>query len=304
MDLYKCEVLLKAVDAGSFTKAAEELGYTPSGITHMMNAFEEELGFSLLHRSRSGVALTEGGRFILPMLRELISKKELIVQAAADFCGLSVGCVKIGTFPSVSRLLLPQIVSAFGRDYPNITLELFEGGQEETDAWIAERKVDLAFTSRQPNKTCDWIPLMQDEMLAIVPMEHRLSGKKEIAVSELGDDPFLMLGADYEQDVARLIKNAKYSPNIRLYSQDELTVIAMVHEALGVSIIPGMHLLGPHKEVESLSLAPKVYRQLGIAVPSMNELSPAARKLIECVQVMLGSDPKEAATHLIMSSRQ
>lgn len=298
MDLYKCEVLLKAVDVGSFTKAAEDLGYTPSGITHMMNAFEEELGFPLLHRSRSGVVLTEGGRFILPMLRELISKKELLIQAAADFCGLSVGTVKIGTFPSVSRLLLPRIVSNFGKDYPSITLELLEGGQEETDEWIAERKVDLAFTSRQPNKSCDWLPLMQDELLAIVPVGHRLASKKEIEVSELGNDPFLMLGADYEQDVPKLIKAAKYKPNIRLYSQDELTVIAMVHESLGVSIIPGMHLLRPHEDVITLSLIPKVYRQLGIAVPSIEELSPAAKKFILCVQAMVGNNPIEAAAHL------
>ncbi|MCR4805723.1 MAG: LysR family transcriptional regulator, partial [Clostridia bacterium] len=48
MDTEKCKVLLKAVDLGSFTKAAEELGYTPSGVTHMMNALEEDLGVTLL----------------------------------------------------------------------------------------------------------------------------------------------------------------------------------------------------------------------------------------------------------------
>ena len=65
MDTEKCKVLLRAVDTGSFTAAAEELGYTPSGVTHMMNALEEDLGIVLLRRSRSGVTLTEAGKELI-----------------------------------------------------------------------------------------------------------------------------------------------------------------------------------------------------------------------------------------------
>lgn len=64
MESKKLEALLMAVDLGSFTKAAEVLGYTQSGLTHMMNSLEKEVGFTLLERRRSGVRLTEEGERI------------------------------------------------------------------------------------------------------------------------------------------------------------------------------------------------------------------------------------------------
>ena len=58
MDFKKCEALLAAIDTGSFTKAAEQLHYTPSGISDMMTNLEAELGFPLLYRSKTGVVPT------------------------------------------------------------------------------------------------------------------------------------------------------------------------------------------------------------------------------------------------------
>ena len=72
MESKKLEALLMAVDLGSFTKAAEVLGYTQSGLTHMMNSLEKEVGFTLLERGRSGVRLTEEGERIAPAVREFL----------------------------------------------------------------------------------------------------------------------------------------------------------------------------------------------------------------------------------------
>ena len=72
MESKKLEALLMAVDLGSFTKAAEVLGYTQSGLTHMMNSLEKEVGFTLLERGRSGVRLTDEGERIAPAVREFL----------------------------------------------------------------------------------------------------------------------------------------------------------------------------------------------------------------------------------------
>ena len=73
MESKKLEALLMAVDLGSFTKAAEVLGYTQSGLTHMMNSLEKEVGFTLLERGRSGVRLTEEGERIAPAAGRLLA---------------------------------------------------------------------------------------------------------------------------------------------------------------------------------------------------------------------------------------
>lgn len=71
MDINKYKVFLQAMDVGSFSRVADDLGYTPSGIVHMMNALESEMGFPLLIRSRKGVRPTPDGERIVPVLRSL-----------------------------------------------------------------------------------------------------------------------------------------------------------------------------------------------------------------------------------------
>ena len=71
MDTKKTKALLLALERGSLTAAAEELGYTQSGLTHMMNSLEDELGIRLLIRSKGGVKLSPAGEILLPRLREL-----------------------------------------------------------------------------------------------------------------------------------------------------------------------------------------------------------------------------------------
>ena len=73
MDTKKLEALLTAVELGSFTRAAEVLGYTQSGLTHMMNSLEKDIGFTVLLRGRSGVRLTPAGQRILPLVRDCLT---------------------------------------------------------------------------------------------------------------------------------------------------------------------------------------------------------------------------------------
>lgn len=284
MDLQKCLVLVRAVDTGSFTRAAEELGYTPSGITHMMNAMESELGFTVLHRGRTGVTLTEDGKRVLPILRELVRWNEQLLQTAGEITGVSTGHVSIGSYASISRFGLAKVITRFTQEYPGITVELLEGGQGENDEWLSKHRVDFSFISRQPYHTCDWIPIMLDDMCAVLPEKHRLAGQKEVCLNEFNEDPYIMLSAEYEQDVQRVLKAAHFKPRIRFYSQDELTVLSMVRAGLGVSVIPGIYVRKPYPGVVALPLLPRAQRQLGIGIPAMDELSPAAKKMINCVR--------------------
>ena len=87
MESKKLEALVMAVDLGSFTKAAEVLGYTQSGLTHMMNSLEKEVGFTLLERGRNGVSLTEEGERIAPAVREFLqanARLDSMIAQVAD----------------------------------------------------------------------------------------------------------------------------------------------------------------------------------------------------------------------------
>ena len=78
MDTKKLEALAAAVEYGSFTRAAENLGYTQSGLTHMMNSLEKDIGFPVLLRGRQGVRLTPAGERIFPLIRNLLDADEAL----------------------------------------------------------------------------------------------------------------------------------------------------------------------------------------------------------------------------------
>ena len=91
MDTKKYEVFEKTVELSSLTKAAEELGLTQSGVSHIIAALEEEFGFPLLTRSRTGARLTPEGEKIMPFLRDILRSQEQLDQTAAELRGLSAG---------------------------------------------------------------------------------------------------------------------------------------------------------------------------------------------------------------------
>ena len=72
MDSKKLEILMTAVDLGSFSKAAEVVGYTQSGLTHLVDSLEREIGLTLVQRGHSGVSLTKDGEALMPAIREFL----------------------------------------------------------------------------------------------------------------------------------------------------------------------------------------------------------------------------------------
>ena len=72
MDAKKLEILMTAVDLGSFSRASEVVGYTQSGLTHLVNSLEREIGFPLIVRSHNGISLTEQGRELMPDIRQFL----------------------------------------------------------------------------------------------------------------------------------------------------------------------------------------------------------------------------------------
>ena len=73
MDSKKLEILMTAVNLGSFSKASEVVGYTQSGLTHLINGLEREIGMALIRRDHSGISLTENGKALLPAIRDYLS---------------------------------------------------------------------------------------------------------------------------------------------------------------------------------------------------------------------------------------
>lgn len=132
MDTARCEALIRSIDLGSFSAAAKQLGYTPSGITRMVNALEAELGVTLVMRTKHGITPTSEGAQLLPALRESLRCDERIRQISGQVRGIDSGELTIGTYFSISASWMPTILKTFQRQHPGIRVTTL---QEATATW-------------------------------------------------------------------------------------------------------------------------------------------------------------------------
>ena len=290
MDTAKVRALLAAVDLGSISKAAETLGYTQSGLTHMMRALEAETGFPLLLRGNRGVRFTAEGERLAPLFRELSHAADRLEQELALTRGVERGIVRIGTYSSISLHWMPRILEAFQTRYPNIEVELLEGNAQEIEDWLSDGRIDIAYTSLRPYFSFDTVKIMDDPMYAVLPRNHPRARDRSFPITAFKREPCLDYVSDTrpEKDLAQAMELAGIGDNAKFSSNFDMTILAMVEHNLGVTIMPRLILEGSGADVAAVPIDPPLSRSLGMAVRSMADASPAMRRLMSCTTEVLG----------------
>ncbi len=287
MDTKKWEALLTAVEAGSFTKAADRLSYTQSGLTHMMHALKKEVGFSLLIRDRYGVRLTPEGERLLPAIRDFQQASKRLENQVALVGNSRKENIRVAAYSSICMHWLPAIVSRFRRDYPDISVDIRMGNVDEMYTWLQEDKVDLSFVSNQNRDGFDWVSLWDDPLLAILPPDYPADDMESFPVSAFDGREFLMPSLGFDYDILPIFRRAGVSPDIRDTSVDDATVISMVELGLGYSILSGLILQGRRDNIHALPLSPAASRSLGVALPSLKQATPITLKFVEYSQTVV-----------------
>ena len=237
MDIKKYEVLLSVIDKGSFVKACDDLGYTQSGITYIMNSLEKECGFPILQRSNKGVALTVEGAQILPFIRRLVKVNQALEDQFNDIKGLTTGKVRIGCYPTLACAVMPQIMRVFREGYPQIQLDLVEENSVRIlEDWLSNGIIDVAFMSYQPQPSYEWIPLKDDPYLAVFPKKHPLAKYDVVPASELMNESFFMYRSidGIDPDIARYFKECHMPIVSTCTSNSDYAVLFMIEQGLGI----------------------------------------------------------------------
>jgi DNA-binding transcriptional LysR family regulator len=264
--------------------AGESLGYTQPGITRIINTLEEELGFKLLVRTRNGVVLTENGKTMLPIFREIVRASNSARELAGEIRGVLSGTLVIGSYYSVSAMQLPEIIGRFKADYPGIRIKLREGGNGEFARWLSNKSVDCCFAIQPANNVpCDWIPVIQDELMAWLPPDHPRIHDKSYPVKELENEPSIATSPDQDTEIDRMFRTQGIAP-VPVYSTaDAYAAYCMVEAGLGVSVNDNLFSDKWGGNVVALPFDPPQKITLGIALPSLKEASPAMRRFLEYI---------------------
>jgi len=291
MNISKYQIFLKVVSCGSFSKAAEALSFTQSGISHAINSLENELGVMLLSRNRGGVVLTADGRAVLPKIEKLCAAHHALMQTVEGLKDMDSGLVKIATFSSVSAQWLPRILKSFGELYPNIEFEVVTGDfYDQIEGWIVSGAVDCGFLRLPPVKHLQTYALHRDELQVIVPCDHPYADRDPFPMSALAEEPFIQLeeGDDYE--IMAAFDEMGIRPNVKYIAREDRTILAMVSEGLGISLLPELMVRHSPTPIRICRAPLHFYRTIGIGIKDKKALSNSTRLFVDYVRTWVAEN--------------
>lgn len=284
MDSKKLEILMTAADLGSFTKASEVVGYTQSGLTHMMDALEREVGFPLLQRSHSGIQLTEQGRQLMPAIREFLQANAMLENQIRAIAQQKTEVIRIAAYASIAMHWMPEILYRFRRLCPEISVDLrMVDHALEPFELLESGQTDVIFASRQNYSFCDWTPLYREKMYAILPRDYPLVENGVFPLTEFAGKEFLMPHGRFDIDVKAALAPVGIKLNVRASRVDDETVIRMVGRGLGVSMMTELMIRGRTDDVLCVPVSPLTLRELGMGTHIHKKEDESIRRLKDCV---------------------
>ena len=284
MDSKKLEILMTAIDLGSFTKASEVVGYTQSGLTHMMDALEREVGFSLLQRDHNGIQLSPQGRQLMPAIREFLQANANLENQINAISEQKKEVIRIAAYASIAMHWMPEILYRFRRVCPNIDVDLRMVDHELEPFELLEKgRTDVIFAARQKGFSCDWTPLWQDAMYAILPPDYDVQGEDSFPITDFDGKEFLMPYGKFDLDVNAAFEKNGVRPKVRPCHVDDETVIRMVGKGLGLSMMAEMMLRGRTSGVKILPVSPATGRELGMGMHLREHMPEGIGRLRACV---------------------
>ncbi|MFE9458708.1 LysR family transcriptional regulator [Streptomyces californicus] len=263
-DPTRLAALVAVAEAGSITRAAARLGYTPPALSQQLAKLEREAGAALLVRHHRGARLTAAGELLAGRARRVLDELDQARHELARLAGLSGGRLRVGTFTTAGIHLLPPVLSAFRRAHPEVDLAVADHEPPGGIAAVAAGEVDLALTHAYepggvgpPPAGVVVEPLLVEELVLVTSAGHRLAeGTGRLPVGELAGRPLISSAPAHppRRGVELALAAAGATPAVVCESPGYALVCALVSAGLGVAVVPEM--------VASMAPAPLSVRRL------------------------------------------
>jgi DNA-binding transcriptional LysR family regulator len=280
---------------GSFSLAAEELGFTQPAISQHMARLERHLGVKLLDRAARGVTLTPAGEALLAETDAVLAAVRRAEHAAQQAGGVHARQLRVGAFPSAASGLVPGAVREVRRrrPHPEVDLDLRVLENEPALRALARGKLDLALVIDSPLSELtipDGVELLavaDDPMVIALPVEHPLASRRSLDLAELADQPFLLTeigGTCADSNIVRnACRAAGFTPQVRLESEDYNALQGMAAAGLGIALVPRLATVGSYPGVVLRPLRGTVpTRAIVAAVPV--ERAPLVDDFVEALR--------------------
>ncbi|MED1739138.1 LysR family transcriptional regulator [Bacillus swezeyi] len=282
MNMNNLHIFVKVAEKLNFTEASKELFISQPAVSKAVKNLEKSLNIQLFMRHKqNGLWLTEAGKDILVLARQMISIENRIFQAAYQKNKLLSGKVTIGSFPAVSTNILPQAIALFRSKYPLIQIDLIEGTSAQVKEWVENRTVDFGIAA-SPFEPFEHQLLCSDYMVAVIPeaYDDELKKEKYVELKKYQNDIIFCKGG-HEIAMSKTFQQYNIELKENLTVQNAETLINMVKNNLGIGIISNFTLSSVSHRLAKKDIFPRITRDIGIITYAFDDVTPAAHEFIQ-----------------------
>lgn len=291
MDIKHLQYFIEVSRMKSFSKAAEHLYVTQPTISKMIRNLERELGVSLFARTNKSVELTDAGEVIFEQAKVIDKAFKDLEFQLENLTDLKKGNIHIGLPPMIGSLYFPDIIGGFHDRYPDITIRLFEVGSKRIEDEISKGDLDIGVVVLPVNeKVFDSFSFEKEEIKLVVSASHRFADLKEIELSQLKDENFILFNDDFALH-SRIISScasAGFQPNIISESSQWDFIGKMAASKLGIALMPESICRDLTSDVSILSVSdPSIHWELAVIWLKDAYLSYAGREWLKYAKTKL-----------------
>jgi len=257
------------------TRAAERLGIAQPTLSRAIGRLEAELGVPLFERRGRSVVLSEQGAAFLTYVERSLDEIGNGRMHVARMQSADENVIALGFLRTLGPRLVPDLARRFNLEHPNVRFDYGEAGRDGLLQRLYDGQSTLCITVRTDDARVDWRPIGKQDLVVIVPPDHRLAKRKSLALSELANEPFAMFreGIPVRRQILDLLAAAGVQPNVASESAQSGSIFGLVSAGSAVSIVPAT---GSSHDCVTLTIEDAgAARDIGIAHISGRYLSPA-----------------------------
>ena len=274
-------IFCRVVEQGSFTRAAAVCGYSQSAVSQNVKALEQETGVTLLRRQKDGVQLTQDGAEFYPYIQAVFQAEQALERKRQETMGLQNSVIRIGTFTSVSRNLLPPKMKAFKERYPQVRFVLRQGEYTSIPQWIRQGDIDFGFVNQDAVEGLETKLLYEDHMLAVLPQGHPLEQEARLSLRQLSREPLILLDEGEHSVLLDAFRQAGLTPNLAYEVYDDYSILSMVRQGLGISVLYEKVAAGFEQGLSLRPILEAPRRRVALSWLSWETMPYAARRFAE-----------------------
>ncbi len=305
MELRQLRYLVALAEELNFTRAAEREHVAQPALSQQIRRLEDEVGLALVERTTRHVALTDAGEVLVVRARRVLAELDAARTELQGLRGMDTGHVTIGAMHTMGPIDLSLPLALFHDLHPGVGLTVREQSSEEMAEMLRIDELDLAFlsvTERVESHGLGLHQLVSEELVALLPLDHRLSGRQSVRMAELADEQFISfrVGARLRELLFAAGREAGFEPRVTLESNESQRIRRLVARGLGVSILPRSDADRPGAEVAVARLVePSLRRDITLAWREGRRLAPAAAAFLDLARETFADPEAEADDHTI-----